>query len=477
MAVTQTNLAWEALIDLSATRPGPLHVRLTDAIRSAIRAGRLPLGSALPPSRTLAADLKVSRWTVTQAYGQLVTEGYLAGRTGSATRVRWSPEPDDGPVPRPAHANHPVRYDMSQCTPDFRAFPRTRWVESIKAAAEIADFEQLSYSGTGGESRLRTVLADHLNRRRGAAAAPDTISIFSGAGASMAQLSRALIEDGHTAIGVEDPGSGRMWEAARSAGLELVGLPVDDDGLVVGALDAHPDLRAVCVGPAHQVLTGCVLTPQRRSALLAWARRVGGVIVEDDYDSEFSYYGPALPAMQGKDPDHVALLGSMSRTMTPTINVGWVVAPRRLVRLVRAGQDVPVGPPALTQLALALFLESGAYDRHLRASRQRFRARRNALIAALQRELPQCPISGASAGLHFVLELPAGSDTHAVLAAAPRHDVQLCDADGARFVPDPHELLLQIGYGNLADSLVDEAVAVLARLVRQVIPSSPCSPS
>jgi GntR family transcriptional regulator/MocR family aminotransferase len=472
VAATQTNLAWEALIDLQATRPGPLHVRVTDAIRSAIRAGRLPLGAALPPSRTLATDLKVSRWTVTQAYGQLVTEGYLAGRTGSATRVRWSPEPDDGPVARPAHASHPVRYDMSQCTPDYRAFPRTRWVESIKAAAEIADFGQLGYSGSGGEPRLRTVLADHLKRRRGAVATPDTISIFSGAGASMAELSRALVEDGHTAIGVEDPGSGRMWDAARSAGLELVGLPVDADGLVVDALDAHPGLRAVCVGPAHQVLTGCVMTPQRRSALLAWARRAGGVIVEDDYDSEFSYYGPALPAIQGKDPERVALLGSMSRTMTPTINVGWVVAPRRLVRLIRAGSEIPVGPPALTQLALALFLESGAYDRHLRASRQRFRARRNAVIEALARELPQCRISGAEAGLHFVLELPAGSDARAVWTAAPRHDLQLCDADGARFVPREHEHLLQIGYGNLADSVVDEAVAVLAGLVRQVIPRS-----
>jgi GntR family transcriptional regulator/MocR family aminotransferase len=344
-------------------------------------------------------------------------------------------------------------------------------VESIKAAAEIADFDQLSYADTGGETRLRTVLADHLSRRRGAVAAPDTISIFSGAGASMAQLSRALVEDGHTGIGVENPGSSRMWEAARSAGLELVGLPVDDDGLVAGALDEHPDLRAVCVGPAHQVPTGCVLTAARRSALLAWARRVGGVIVEDDYDSEFSYDGPAVPAMQGKDPDHVALLGSMSRTMTPTVNVGWVVAPRRLVRLVRAGPQLPVGPPALTQLALALFLESGAYDRHLRASRQRFRVRRNALIAALRRELPQCRISGAGAGLHLILELPAGSDTRAVLAAAPRHDLRLCDIDETRFLPDPQEFRITVGYGNLADAVVDEAVAVLARLVRQAAPA------
>jgi GntR family transcriptional regulator / MocR family aminotransferase len=467
VAQTQTNLAWEALFDLTGTRPGPLHVRLTAAIRTAIRAGRLPLGGALPPSRTLAADLNVSRWTVTRAYGQLVTEGYLAGRAGSATRVCWSPEPDDAPVARAVTPHRPVRYDLAQCAPDFRAFPQAKWIESIRTAAQAAPFDQLGYPEDGGESRLRTVLADHLNRRRGAAAAPGTMTIFTGAGPAMAQLSRALAEDGHTHIGVEDPGSSRLWQAARSAGLELVPLPVDDDGLVTGELDAHPGLRAVCVGPAHNVASGCVLAPHRRSALLAWARRTGGLIVEDDYDSEFSWDGPALPAMHGTDPDRVALLGSMSRTLTPTVNVGWVVAPRRLVRSVRAAPQAPLGPPALTQLALAHFLESGAYDRHLRASRQRFRARRNALVAALRRELPEYRIRGAEAGLHLLLELPAGTDRAGILAAAARRDMRLCDIDDTRFEPDPDEHRLQVGYGNLADARVGEAVTVLADVIRQ----------
>ena len=159
-------------------------------------------------------------------------------------------------------------------------------------------------------------------------------------------------------------------------------LPVDDDGLVVDALDALPGLRAVCVGPAHQAATGCVLPPHRRTALLDWARRAGGLIVEDDDDSEFSYDRPALPPMQGTDRDRVALLGSMSRTMTPTVNIGWVVASRRWVQAIRTDPKVPLSPPALTQLALARFIESGAYDRHLRRSRLHFRARRAALLAA-----------------------------------------------------------------------------------------------
>src|SRR6202042_166813 len=265
VAGMQTNLAWETLLDLPAHRAGPLHMRLAAAIRPPIRDGRTPLAAALPPSRTLAADLGVSRWTVTQAYAQLVTEGYLTARTGSATRVSWTPRPGRHEAARrPARppgavADRPARFDLSSARPDLRAFPRRKWVEAIRTAAETAPFDQLDYAQSGGHPRLRAVLAEHLNRSRGAAADPATISVFSGAGQSMSQVSHALLADGQVAIGVEDPGSSRLWQAARTAGLELVGLPVDDDGLVVDELDKHSRLRAVCVGAARQVATGCVL--------------------------------------------------------------------------------------------------------------------------------------------------------------------------------------------------------------------------
>jgi GntR family transcriptional regulator/MocR family aminotransferase len=465
---TRTNLAWETLLDLSTGRPGPLHTRLAGAIRSAIRDGRLPLGAALPPSRLLAVDLNVSRWAVTQAYAQLSSEGYVSGRTGSATRVCWSPDADHDHVVHPTKPARPVRFDLAQCASDYRAFPRHKWVESIRAVAETAPFDRLGYPELGGEPHLRSVLSDHLNRSRGANTTPATISIFSGAGQSMTQLSHALRAAGHTQLGVEDPGSARLVQAARSAGLEPVPLPVDDDGLVVDALDAHPQLRAVCVGPAHQVITGCTLTPYRRKALVAWARRVDGLVVEDDYDSEFSYDGPALPAMQGMEPDRVVLLGSMSRALTPAVNVGWVATPVRWAASVRADAQLPLGPPALTQLALAHFMESGGYDRHLRTARQRFRTRRNALIAALYRQLPDSRVSGAHAGLHFLLELPAGSDLTAIIAEAAQRDMRICDAIDARILPAPDDSRLQIGYGNLNDSLIDEAVAVLAAAVATV---------
>src|SRR5580658_8085178 len=439
MAGRQANLAWETLLDLSVTRSGPLHMRLAAAIRAAIRDGRLPVGAALPPSRMLAADLSVSRWTVTEAYSQLVTEGYLTGKTGSATRVTWSPRPGDEPRADPARrlpaqAARPsseAGFDLSAYHPDLRAFPRRQWVEAIRAAAE-----------------------------------PATICVVMGAGQGMSRLCRALLADGHTAIGMENPGSPRLWQAAQEAGLELVPLPVDDDGLVTDALERHPGLRAVCVGAARQIALGCPLGPHRRSALVDWARRVDGLVIEDDYHSEFSYDRPAPAVLQGTARDRVALLGSMSQVLGPTVGIGWVVAPRRWVQAVRAEHEIQLLPPALNQLALVQLMQSGAYDRHLRASRQRYRVRRNALIDALGRHLPEYRVRGAETGVQLLLELPPGTDVTAILRAAARRGIELCNLYEMQLQPDPLDPGLLVGYGNIKDTVIDGAVAALAEVIR-----------
>jgi GntR family transcriptional regulator / MocR family aminotransferase len=473
MAGIQANLAWETLLDLSATRPGPLHMRLAAAIRAAIRDGRLPVGAALPPSRMLAADLSVSRWTVTEAYGQLITEGYLTGKTGSATRVTWSPRPGDEPRAdlgrqRPTPTARPTSaggFDLASCTPDLRGFPRRKWVEAIRAAAETAPFDRLSYSEPGGLPELRAVLAEHLNRSRGAAAEPGTICVVMGAGQGMSRLCRALLADGHTAIGMENPGSPRLFQAAQEAGLELVPLPVDGDGLVVAALDGQPGLRAVCVGAARQAALGGPLAAHRRPALVNWARRVDGLVIEDDYLSEFSYDHPAPPVMQGTARDRVALLGSMSQALGPTVGIGWVVAPRRWVQAVRAEHEIQLLPPALNQLALVQLMQSGAYDRHLRASRQRYRARRNVLVDALGRHLPGYRVRGAEAGMQLLLELPPGTDETAILRAAARRGIELWNLYEMQLQPEPSDQGLLLGYGNIKDTAIEAAVAALAEVI------------
>lgn len=219
-----------------------------------MRDGRLPHGAALPPSRTPAEELKLSRTTVTRAYGQLITEGYLSAHTGSATRVSWSADPEDRGVLRtpgsaagfvhgysstytPAETpQHQVHYDMSECTPNFRAFPRRAWLEAMRTAAETAPFHDLGYGEPGGVPRLRAVLAEHLNRRRGTALRPDLPTVYSGSGQGLARLAGALAAAGIRRIGVEDPGSIRFRRAAAAAGLDTAPIPVDDEGLAVDTL-------------------------------------------------------------------------------------------------------------------------------------------------------------------------------------------------------------------------------------------------
>jgi GntR family transcriptional regulator / MocR family aminotransferase len=471
-----------SLLDLAAQPPGPLHERLTRALRGAIRTGKLPRGAVLPPSRTLASDLGVSRWAVTQAYARLVTEGYLEGRTGSATRVRWSPEPGDDRVPQPDRIPRrrepasPPRYDLNSGAPDFRAFPRRKWAEAIRTAAETVPFSQLSYAETGGEPKLRALLAEHLSRSRGADADPDMVYVFTGATSAVAHVCRALYRAGHRQLGVEDPGSCAYWTAARMAGLDLVPLPVDADGLVTDALAGHPELRAVIVGAAHQILFGTPLAPHRRVALLDWARATDGLVIEDDYDAEFTFDPPVLPVIQGSDRRRVALVGSMSRPLTPTVSVGWAVVPPYWADAIGTAFQEPGGPPAvggppaLTQLALAGFIESGQFARHLHASRQRLRIRRDRLHEALRQHLPAtATITVPPAGLHLLVELPAHTDMSALVAALQRNDIDLCDAAGMYLAGVQPNALLQVGYTNLNENLIDEAARLLAQVVRDRI--------
>ena len=464
VARTQTNLAWDILLDLTPWR-GPMHVRLTCSLRAAIRAGRLPRSAALPPSRSLAADLGMSRSTVTQAYGQLIAEGYLEARTGSATRVHWAPGPD-APVPgQSASVPVPARFDLTPGRPDLRAFPVHRWVAAIRSAAASTPFDQLGYPAPEGADRLRQVLAEYLGRVRGAAASSASTTICTRGADAMMRACRALRAEGITRLAVEEPCWPLLREAAMAAGLEPVPVTVDDNGLVVDALCARPDIRAVCVSATHQFPTGVVMSPQRRAALLEWARGSGGVIIEDDYDAEFRYDRPAVATLHGMAPDRVFLLGSVSKTLAPAVGIGWVVTPARFVQAVRAASPFALVPPVLDQLALASFIESGAYDRHLRAARLRYRARRRDLLRALASQLPGCPVEGAAAGLHLLVRLTADTPASLITRAAARRGLLVADLDRFRMKPDPQRPALVLGYGNLPDAAAAQAVSILAETI------------
>lgn len=461
MPESQTNLSWDVLLDLSGPEVGPRHERLARALRSAIRDGVLPVGAAVPPSRKLAADLSCSRWLVTQAYAQLVAEGYLAARTGAATRVLWSPE-RDGRAPVPSSAAVPApRYDLAPGVPDLRAFPRRRWAEALRGVLTTMPHTEFGIPPTGGHPRLRAVLAEYLRRCRGASTTPRDITICAGVTEGVTHVCRALAAAGVTAIAVEDPSWGRTRQAAAAAGLTVVPVPVDEDGVRV---DRLAGVRAVVVTPAHQFPTGTVLAPARRAALVEWARDVNGLVLEDDYDADFRYDRRPVGTVQGMAPSHVALFGSVSKTLSPALGIGWHVLPPAWAEPFRAANPAVTTPPVVDQLALAAFVEQGGYDRQLRAVRSRYRVRRDALVAALATHLPGSRITGVAAGLHLVLHLGGDVDTGALVRRAAAEGLRLVDLAAYSGTP-PEQPALVLGYGNLADSAVLPAVTLLAALL------------
>lgn len=465
MRESQTNLAGDLLLHLERSGDGPLHERVKRALRTAIRDGRIEVGTALPPSRQLATDLGCSRWAVTEAYSQLIAEGYLEAQTGSATRVRWTNALDAGSGRRAPRQAPEARFDLGPGLPDLRAFPRRRWAEAVRTQVTTTAFTEFGYPPSGGHLRLRRTLVAYLGRARGVAATPEDVTVCTSVTDGVRRVCHALRADGITAVGCEEPGWTRLREVIRAAGLEPVPVRTDGGGLRVDDLAGRAGLRAVLTSPAHQFPLGSVLAPERRAALLQWARRVDGVVLEDDYDAEFRYDRRPVAALQGMDPSRVVLFKSLSKILSPALGIGWIVAPPRWTRYLHRSDQTATQPPTLDQLAFAELLESGAYDRHLRACRKRYRDRRDTLVQALAQQLPGAPVSGIAAGLHLILRLPPTVDTAAVVTAAAARSLRIADLTAYHATEDHADHGLVLGYGNLADGAVREAVGYLRETI------------
>ncbi|MFF7750026.1 PLP-dependent aminotransferase family protein [Streptomyces sp. NPDC007971] len=418
-------------LHLELSGPGGRRAALIRALREAVRSGRLAPGTRLPPYRSLAADLGVARNTVADAYAELVAEGWLTARQGSGTRVamgvpsapsgqrgRAQPPRRPGRVPRKAPVRaHGPRHDLTQGTPDASAFPRTAWSAAYRRALQAAPSEAFGPGDPAGRRELREALSEYLARARGVRCEPDRIVVCSG----FAHALRLLFGQGGGGVlrgplAVEAYGLGFHRELLATAGVRTVPLPLDEHGARVDALGRE---RAVLLTPAHQFPTGGPLHPERRTAVIDWARAREAVVVEDDYDGEFRYDRRPVGALQGLDPERVIHIGSVSKSLSPALRLGWMVLPERHVGPVLAAKgEREAWASVLDQLALADFLGSGSYDRHVRRMRQCYRRRRDRLVAALAAHAPHIEVTGIAAGLHAVLRLPPGTERSAVKAAA-----------------------------------------------------------
>jgi GntR family transcriptional regulator/MocR family aminotransferase len=344
-------------------------------------------------------------------------------------------------------------------------FPRTQWLRSMRRVLSAADFGYLSGRGA---PPLHDALAAYLNRVRGTSAKPSDIVICNGYAQGIALVVAVLATRGAKRLAVEDPSADDdAVPVARAAGLEVVGVPVDENGVRVDAID-RLEADALVLTPSHQWPTGAVLSARARAAAIRWAHERDALIVEDDYDAEYRYDRAPIGALHGLAPDRVIYAGTASKTLAPGLRLGWLVAPPRLVDdIVEAKTLADRGSPVLDQLAFADFLERGEFERHLRRMRPLYRRRRDALLAALGRELPDFEPAGVAAGLHLVAYLPPGLDEATVVEAAARSGVAVYGLAPYRLSNEGPPAVL-FGYATLDEETIERGVALVAQALRDL---------
>jgi len=496
----------DLLLEVDRGAPRALRDQIYDGLRAAIVGGRLAGGARVPPSRGLAVQLGVSRFTVEDAYARLAAEGLLEGRHGSGTFVaveavgragaldldrgrgeaaaaqaparRWSGwgeglgaaylDRDAGPEPD-------LPYQFRSGMPALDAFPAALWARLRAQETRAARLETRDYGPNGGYPPLRRAIAAYLARSRGVTPDPARVVVTSGTRQALDLLARLWLDAGDT-VAMEEPGYAAGRRVFQAAAARVVPVPVDGEGLLVERLpELAPGAKLVYCTPSHQYPTGAVLSLPRRRALLGWARGEGALVVEDDYDAEFRYGARPVPALAGLDDaaggaGAVAYLGTFSKVLYPALRLGYAVLPADMVeRFLAAKALADHHSPTAEQAALAAFIEDGHFERHLARMRRLYAQRRAALTEALAAELPgvaRYAPAGEAAGLHLLVGFDVPFSEGELLARAAAAGVRL-DPAGPCFAaaPPPRPSVL-MGYATLPEERIRAGVRALARALK-----------
>jgi GntR family transcriptional regulator/MocR family aminotransferase len=461
-----TSRPLDILVAVDRQSPRTLGRQIEDQLRSAIRDLALRPGSRLPSTRDLARELGISRPIVVDATAQLAGEGYLELRPGARPRVTGCAGPCTPPSTSRTDPAPEPRYDFRPGFPDLTTFPRSVWLRSLREALASMRDADFGYTDPHGSEVLRLALADYLGRVRGVVADAGRVVVTSGYSQGRTLVCRALAASGARRIGIEDPCHDEVRQSGMSAGLELVPVPVDGEGIRVDALE-RAEVEAVLLTPAHQYPTGAVLSGTRRGALLDWLRRRETVAIEDDYDAEYRYDRAPVGAVQGLDPERIVYAGTASKTLAPGLRLGWLVVPPRLIEAVQRQQrQADFGVSRIEQHAFADFLSRGELDRHLRRMRVRYRARRDTLVEALSEALPEVRVHGIRAGLHVTVQLRDGDRGRVIREEAARRGVALTALSDYSFDRTRDSSLLLLGYARSSEPVIRAGVLELAAAVR-----------
>jgi GntR family transcriptional regulator/MocR family aminotransferase len=401
--------------------------RIYRDLLDAILDGRLSAGTRLPATRALATQLAVSRTTVGLAYERLVAEGYLTAQVGAGTfvthpssppiRPQSMDRPAEGPRPRAVWATLPlsdttvepgVRYAFAIGLPDIGLFPFETWRRLVSRELRTGSLGTGDYGEPAGTPALRAAIARHYGVSRGLRASPEDVIVTQGAQQAIDLVGRVLIDPG-TVVAVEDPGYPPARHVFASMGARVVGVPVDSEGLVVEALPRSA--RVVYVTPSHQFPLGIAMSPARRTALLAWARRHGAVVIEDDYDSEYRFSQRPLQPIHSIDRSgSVVYVGTFSKTMFPAVRLGFLIAPpslRTALRTAKQLTDWHTDP--VSQAALAHFIDDGLLARHIRRAARHYATRREEILRWLATRTDRLEVLASSAGLHLTALVKPGT--------------------------------------------------------------------
>jgi len=478
----------------------PRYRHLYRTLRERIASGEIPAGTRLPSTRATAVELGISRNTVLLAYEQLTAEGYVRGRAGGGTVVQHV-EREAAPAGTHAsvqlHTSTPRRlrmarfgravtarrslpllsgyvserprlaFDFRYGLPAIADFPVASWQRHLSRCARKASVRAHDYGHPQGSPALREALARYLLRARGVRCRPSHIVVTTGSQQGLDLGARLLLDVGERAI-VEEPGYEGARRTFAAAGAELEFVPTDQAGLDVDALGGR-SARVVHVTPSHQYPLGGILPYPRRVALLAWAASSDAYVFEDDYDSEYRYEGRPVEALKSLDTDdRVLYLGTFSKVMFPALRLGYAVLPEALVEpFTRAKLIADGGTSVLEQDALADFLSSGEFERHIRRSRMRYGERRSTLLSALDEQLGErVEVVGASAGMHVVAwlrDVPAGA-TRDLVARAATAGVGIYSI-APHYHTQPRRAGLVLGYTGLPAGDIHAGIARLTRVL------------
>lgn len=450
----------------------PLYEQLYRAVRADIMSGALAGGERLPSKRQLAANLRVSQITVETAYGQLLAEGYIASesRRGYFVQAQLAvPSPVKSAVVVPAAQNAPspdtgCLYDFRTNIVDNGCFPFSTWARLSRSVLSEYSDRLLRATDPCGAAELREQIARYLRDFRGINISPDNILVGAGSEYLMQLVIQLLGRD--RVYGLENPGYRKLYQIFAATGTAVKPLPLDKNGLRVDEL-AKSDASVVYLTPSHHFPLGTVMPVQRRLEILRWASAAPDrYIIEDDYDSEFRYASRPIPALGELDrAGRVVYVNTFAKSLAPGLRIGYLVLPDALMARYRERFSLYSSTvPSFEQHTLAAFLRTGAFERHISRSRKVYQARRDALLAALARELADLPheVSRSEAGLHLLLHMRDGMRERELIERAAAVGVRVYGLS-AYYTPPvtPPKATLVLGYAGLTEAQIDAACALL----------------